>query len=172
MIFFFFRNKWISNYILQINLHKIYVMTFVLFNNIHMFLFRTKIIWLSQMSWESGCATKLFQDDQEAQLVRNTTDFQDQEINTKRGTLSLSKWIPKLLQRAFGRQISKSGQQKDIGKLSVHPSTRSISTHLQEVRIAPHPYLIPLLPLPSASLVYRVPRTHRLPLHRAPQTST
>ena len=48
--------------------------------------------------------------------MRNTTDSQDQAINTKRGTLSLSKWVPKLLQRAFGRQISKSGRQNDIGE--------------------------------------------------------
>ena len=68
------------------------------------------------MSWESGRARKLFQDDQEARLVQNTTDSQDQAINTKRGTLSLSKWVPKLFQRAFGRQISKSGHQKDIGE--------------------------------------------------------
>ena len=64
----------------------------------------------------AGRAKKLFQDDQEARLVWNTTDSQDQTINTKRGTLSLSKWVLKLLQRAFRRQISKLGHQKDIGE--------------------------------------------------------
>ena len=42
--------------------------------------------------------------------------------------------------------------------------------HLQELRIAPHLYLVPHLPLPPANLVSRVPK-HHLPSHRAPQTN-
>ena len=68
------------------------------------------------MGLESKYAKKLFQDDQEARLVQNTADSHDQAINTKKETLSLSKWVSKLLQRVFGRQISKSGYQKNIGE--------------------------------------------------------
>ena len=64
------------------------------------------------MGRELGHARKLFQNDQETQLMQNTANSHNQAITTKRGTLSLSKWVPKPIKRAFGRQISKSGHQK------------------------------------------------------------
>ena len=46
-----------------------------------------------------------------------------------------------------------------------------LHTHLQEVRIAPRLYLVPLFPLSPAILIRKVPRPHCPPPHRAPWTS-
>ena len=48
--------------------------------------------------------------------MQNTINSHDQTINTKRKTLSLSKEVLKPLQRAFGRQINKSGTKKEISE--------------------------------------------------------
>ena len=58
-------------------------------------------------------------------------------------------------------------------QLSLHSpsSLLCLHPHLQEMRPAPHLYLVLYLPLPPISLARKVPRPPHPPPHRAPRTS-
>lgn len=60
---------------------------------------------------------------QETRLMQNTTDSHNEVINSKRGTLSLGKWVPKLFKKCLAdgsvHQVTKKniGEQLKVNKM-------------------------------------------------------
>ena len=64
--------------------------------------------------------------------------------------------------------ISNSEYIESESQPSFPLSPLHLYTLLYEVMIAPHMYLVPLIPLPLASLIRRMPRPYRPPPNKAP----